>query len=237
MTLMLALLGLVAGVLTTLAGQGGGLFLLLAVSVLVGPHAALGITAPALLLGNLHRAVLFRKFIERGIATRLVAGAVPGAFVGGLLAEAMPAWVLQVMLVTLTLLSLARALRWLSFDVPRWGLGPAGLVVGALTGTSGGAGVLLSPVLLSTGLTGSAYVATLSTVAFATHAGRVAAYASNGLFTRDIALTTVAVALAITFGNALGGRVRKILSERTATRLEYGVLVVCVGVSLLGARG
>lgn len=237
MTLALAVLGLVAGVLTTVAGQGGGLFLLLAVSVLVGPHAALGITAPALLLGNLHRAVLFRKLIDRSIATRMIVGAVPGAFVGGLLAGAMPAWVLQVMLVLLTLLSIARALRWLSFDVPRWGLGPAGLVVGAMTGTSGGAGILFAPVLLSAGLTGSAYVATLSTIAFATHAGRVVAYASNGLFTREIAVPTLAVALAITAGNAIGGRVRRILSDRMATRLEYGVLLACVGVSLLGVRG
>lgn len=234
MTLLLALLGLIAGVLTTMAGQGGGLFLLLAVSVLVGPHAALGITAPALLLGNLHRAVLFRKFIERSIAARVIVGAVPGAFVGGLLAGAMPAWLLHVMLVGLTLLSIARALRWLSFDVPRWGLGPAGLVIGTMTGASGGAGVLFAPVLLSTGLTGSAYVATLSTIAFATHAGRIVAYASNGLFTREIAVPTLVVALAITAGNVLGGRGRKILSDRTATRLEYGVLVVCVGVSLLG---
>ncbi len=235
MTLVLAVLGLFAGILTTLAGQGGGLFLLLAVSVLVGPHAALGITAPALLLGNLHRAVLFRRFIDRSIAARMVVGAVPGAFLGGLLAGAMPAWVLQVMLVGLTLLSIARALKWLSFDVPRWGLGPAGLAVGAMTGTSGGAGVLFAPVLLSTGLTGSAYVATLSTVAFATHAGRVVAYASNGLFSREIAIPTLAVALAITAGNALGSRVRKLLSERMAMRIEYGVLLVCVGAALLGA--
>ena len=41
MTVLLGVLGLCAGVLTTLAGQGGGLFLLLLCSLLVGPHAAL----------------------------------------------------------------------------------------------------------------------------------------------------------------------------------------------------
>jgi len=235
MILALAALGLVAGILTTLAGQGGGLFLLLAISVLVGPHEALAITAPALLLGNVHRAALFRRSIQWSIAGRMIAGAVPGAFVGGLLAGAMPAWVLQVILVALTLLSIARAMKWLPFDVPRRGLGPAGLVIGAMTGTAGGAGVLFAPVLLSTGLTGAAYVGTLSTIAFATHAGRVVAYASNGLFTRELVLPTLLVALAITAGNALGERVRKSLSDRVTTRLEYGVLVVCVGVSLAGA--
>ena len=99
MTLALLFLGLCAGALTTLAGQGGGLFLLLILAVLVGPKAALAITAPALLLGNLHRAVLFRKAIDRGVAARMMLGAVPGAFAGGLLAGALPEWTLQVMLV------------------------------------------------------------------------------------------------------------------------------------------
>ena len=234
MTVALALLGLLAGVLTTLAGQGGGLFLLLGCSMFVGPHAALAITAPALLLGNLHRAVLFRRSIDRGIALRMIAGALPAAFIGGLVAGAMPAWVLQVLLVGLTALSIARAMRWLAFDVPRWALGPAGFFIGGMTGTAGGAGVLFAPVLLSSGLRGSAFVATISTVAVATHIGRVVAYASNGLFTRDLLIPTALVAVAISAGNFLGERARARLSDTLTTRLEYGVLVVCVGVALAG---
>ena len=234
MTLALALLGLCAGALTTLAGQGGGLFLLLVCSVLVGPRSALAITAPALLLGNLHRAVLFRRAIDRSVALRMVMGAVPGAFVGGLLAGALPEWTLQVMLVGLTALAIARALHWLSFDVPRWSLGPAGFLIGSLTGTAGGAGVLFAPVVLSAGVTGRAFIGTIATVAFATHAGRVVAYASNGLFTRELFLPIVVVSAAISAGNALGERLRARLSGRTTTRLEYGVLVLCVAVSIAG---
>ena len=234
MTLALGLLGLSAGVLTTLAGQGGGLFLLLLCSVLLGPRAALAITAPALLIGNLHRAILFRRLIDRPVAVRMILGAVPGAFVGGLLAGRLPEWGLHVLLVGITALSVARALRWLVFEVPRAALGPAGFVVGAMTGTSGGAGILFAPVLLSAGLRGTAFVGTIATVAFATHLGRVVAYASSGLFTRDLLAPIIVVALAITLGNAVGERVRARLSASTTTRLEYGVLVVCVGVSVLG---
>lgn len=234
MTFALGLLGLCAGVLTTLAGQGGGLFLLLLCSVLLGPRAALAITAPALLLGNLHRAVLFRRVIDRAVAGRMILGAVPGAFVGGFLAGRLPEWVLHVLLVGITALSVARALKWLAFEVPRGALGPAGFVIGAMTGTSGGAGVLFAPVLLSSGLRGAAFVGTIATVAFATHAGRVVAYASSGLFTRELVLPILVVAGAITLGNALGERARARLSEVATMRLEYGVLVVCVGVSLLG---
>lgn len=234
MTLALLLLGLCAGALTTLAGQGGGLFLLLILAVLVGPKAALAITAPALLLGNLHRAVLFRKAIDRSVAARMMIGAVPGAFVGGLLAGALPEWTLQAMLVGLTALAIARALRWLRFDVPRGALAPAGFVIGSMTGTAGGAGVLFAPVMLSAGLTGRAFIGTIAAVAFATHAGRVVAYASNGLFTRDLLVPIVVVSAAIAAGNAVGERLRARLSDLTTTRLEYGVLVICVAVSLGG---
>src|SRR5262245_36184409 len=68
----LGLLGLAAGSLTTVAGQGGGLLLLLACSTLAGPHEALAITAPALLLGNLHRAVWLRAHINKSIALRMI---------------------------------------------------------------------------------------------------------------------------------------------------------------------
>lgn len=236
MTVALAVLGMIAGVLTTLAGQGGGLFLLVACSFLVGPHAALAITAPALLLGNLHRAVLFRRFIDRDIAARVVVGAIPGAFCGGLLAGAIPAWALEVLLVGLTLVAIARALRWLAWDVPRWALFPAGVVIGGMTGTAGGAGVLYSPVLLSSGLRGAALVGTLSTIGFATHVGRVAAYGSAGFFTWDLLVRTALVALAISAGNYFGERMRSRLPEALTTRLEYGVLVVCACVSLAGLR-
>ncbi len=234
MTLALAVLGMIAGILTTLAGQGGGLFLLLAIAAMVGPHQAIAITAPALLLGNLHRAVLFRRTIDRSKALIMIAGALPGAFIGGLLAGAMPAWVLQVLLVALAAVAIARALKWLRFDVPRRGLAPAAFVIGGMTGTAGGAGVLYSPVLLSTGLTGGAYVGTLSSIAVATHVGRVIAYASNGFFTRSMVLPIVVVAMAIAAGNWVGERGRLLLSERATARLEYGVLVMCVLVSLAG---
>jgi hypothetical protein len=240
-----AALGLGAGVLTTIAGQGGGLLLLLACSALIGPRAALAVTAPALLLGNLHRAALLRAHIDRTIALRLVVGAVPGALAGGLLVGVLPASCLQVILVGMTVLALAKALGFLRFQVPPSALTPAGVAIGAMTGTAGGAGVLFAPVLLSTGLTGRAFVATSSVIALSTHLGRLLGYAGLGLLSRDLLLPTVLVAAAIFGGNALGDRLRTFLTRRRGlaasdrltvltTALEYGTLVVCVVLSVAG---
>jgi hypothetical protein len=234
MTLALALLGVAAGALTTLAGQGGGLFLLLACSALVGPHAALAITAPALLLGNGHRAVLFRAALDRGVALRMIGGAVPGSFLGGLVAGVTPPAALHVLLVVVTALAIAKALGWVRFGVPRRALAPAGLLLGAMTGTAGGAGVLVAPILLSAGLRARPFIATTSAVAVATHAGRVVAYGWTGVLHRELLAATAVVTLAIFAGNVAGERVRARLSETTTTRLEYGVLVVCVTLAVLG---
>src|SRR5690242_15015921 len=99
---LLVLMGLVAGVLTTIAGQGGGLLLLLACTAALGPHQALAVTAPALLFGNLHRAVMLRAHAHRPTALRMIAGALPGALVGGMLAGIVPAWSLRMLMVLLT---------------------------------------------------------------------------------------------------------------------------------------
>jgi uncharacterized membrane protein YfcA len=213
--LVFLLLGLLAGTLTTIAGQGGGLLLLLACSAILGPHHALAVTAPALLFGNLHRALLLRAHVDRAIAGRMILGAVPGALVGGLLTGVIPAWGLRVLLVGITAISVAKALGFLRFSVPRGALAPAGVVVGALTGSAGGAGVLFSPVLLSSGLTGRSFVATSSSIALATHVGRVAGYAGLGLFSWSLVAPTVAVTVAIFAGNALGERLRQAWTEAT----------------------
>lgn len=237
--IVLAALGLAAGALTSLAGQGGGLFLLIACSAAYGPRAALTMTAPALLLGNLHRAWLYRRSVDRPIAWRMTLGGLPGALLGGLVAGAMPDGVFDVVLVAMTALAIAKALGWIRFSVPRGALAPAGFGIGAMTGTAGGAGVLLAPVLLSSGLSGATYVGTSSVVAVVTHLGRVAAYGSVGLFANGgarIALTAATLALAIFAGNSLAERIRPRLSTRAATRIEYVTLLVCVALSVARIR-
>ena len=79
---LVPVLGVLAGILTTVAGLGGGMVLMLALSLLTSPTVALAATAPALLAGNLHRSVMFRGQVDRRVATSFAAGAFPGALPG-----------------------------------------------------------------------------------------------------------------------------------------------------------
>jgi hypothetical protein len=228
-------LGLAAGILTTVSGLGGGQMLVLVLSVIWDPRRALVTSAPALLLGNLHRLVIYRKHIDRPIALAFVAGALPGALAGGLLAVTLPLWLMHVFLISATLIAVAKAFGLWSFKPPAAAITPVGLGIGAVCATSSGAGLLTSPVLLSAGLTGRAYVATSACAAAAMHIGRLSGYGAGGLVgVRDLAHSAV-LACAILAGNHLGERVEKKIGERTHLWLDHGTLVACVALAVLGA--
>lgn len=227
-------LGVAAGVLTTIAGMGGGMLLLLALSAAWGPHRALAVTAPALLVGNLHRLWMYRRDVDWGVARAFVVGAAPGSLLGGLLAVALPARVLYGVMAGLTALAVARVIYGWQWRPGARVLTPAGASVGLLTGSAGGAGILAAPLLMSAGLSGVRYVATAAGCAAAMHVGRLAAYGHGGLMTREVLLTGGLLALAITAGNLLGARLRRGIDATLSRRIEIGALVASVVLVLGG---
>ncbi len=162
-------------------------------------------------------------------------GALPGGLVGGFLAGFVSPLVLKTLLGVMTLIAIAKAVGFVRFHVPRAVLGPAGFVVGVMTGTSGGAGILFSPILLSSGLTGASYVATISLVAAVTLRAR-GGLRNLGLITRELVLPILVIGGTIFVGNSVGERLRRRISDRGTTWLEYGTLVVCVTLSIFGVR-
>ena len=227
-------LGALAGVLTTVTGMGGGVLLLLALSLASGPAEALALTSPALLVGNLHRLALYRGDVDRRVASSLALGALPGSLLGGLVAVALPALAVQALLVLATALALTRALGLYDVRPSTAALVPAGFGVGAAAATTGSAGLLIGSLILASGLTGARYIATVAAVAVAMHLGRIVAYGAGGLVTTTTLLASAALALAILAGNTVGERVRRGLDARLATRLELGVLVTCMLLALAG---
>lgn len=228
-----AVLGVLAGILTTVAGLGGGLFLLLALASLGDPAGALAVTAPALLLGNLHRLWRGREHLDQGLARPLMAGALPGSLVGGALAVAVPSWVLSAAMVITSSLALARSVG-LRIPIPAKAAVPMGFFTGVVTATSGGAALIVSPFLRARGLSGPRFVATSAATAIALHAGRLVAYGAGGLATPHTLGVGLGLALAIGVGNRLGEKLARQMGERVQVRVQDVVTVVCVGLALLG---
>jgi uncharacterized membrane protein YfcA len=229
-------LGIFAGTLTTVAGLGGGQLLVLALAALVGPREALAISAPALLLGNLHRVLMYRRDVDWRVGRLYAAGALPAAAAGGLAAVALPLWVLEVLLCGSTVFAVARAAGWIEIRPPARALPLAGAGIGVLCATSTGAGLLLAPLLLSTGLTGARYIGTGALCAAAMHVGRIGGYAAGGSFGGELLGSSALVAAAILLGNVAGDRLRGRLPGAAAPWIEHGTLAACVLLAVLQLR-
>ena len=231
MSLLLAL-GIVAGVLTTVAGMGGGLLLVAVVGLLRGPHEALAITTPALMLSNLQRTWMYRASVDTRAALTVASGAIPGAFVGGLLLPRLPAAL--ALLLTTTVLALLRSQGVVNLRVGKRAMFAAGIAIGALSASSGGAGFLIAPLLMSSGLRGLAYVATVSCCAVALHLGRLLGYGMSGLMHVEL-LPSIAVLLAgLLLGNLAANRARSSLPNGLLPKLELAALATTAIFSLVG---
>lgn len=235
MLTVVLLLGLAAGAMTTLAGLGGGLMLVLALSVLVDPWYAVAITAPALLVGNLHRLIMYRRFAEWRLVRPLVLGIVPSALIVGLFTARLPAWVLYSLMATLTGLAVLKTfMRW-QWRVPHrvlplFGAGFGG--IGASAG--GGSALLLAPLLLSEGLTAERYIATGAACGTVMHGSRMIAYSVGGTLPEGLLVDGIVLILAVAGGNWIAARIRPYMTAPMARRVELGGLVVAVIMSIGG---
>jgi uncharacterized membrane protein YfcA len=232
--LFLPALGLAAGALTTVAGMGGGISLVLALSLLSDPATALAACAPALLVGNAHRLAAHIDHVDRRIALAVSSGALPGSVAGGFLAAALPTAWLQALLFVGTALAVLRALGLLKLTAPSSALVPAGFGIGAASATTSGAGLLMGPLLMASGLTGEAYIATGAFVSIAMHVGRLFAYGASGLLSSATLVIAGILMVSILGGNVLGERIRKRITPKVGARIELATLVGCVALALLG---
>jgi uncharacterized membrane protein YfcA len=232
--LVLVLVGVVAGVVTTIAGAGGGVMLVLALGAITSPHAALAVTSPALFASNLHRAWMFRASVDRPVAARFLAGALPATLGGAVVASRIPEVWVRVAIVVITVLAVLRALRLFEARVSCAGMVASSAAIGLLSAGAGAAGFLVAPLVMAAGLSGSAYVATIAICGTALHAGRVVGYAIGGLLTTAHLAHSVWLVAGLMVGNALGKRLRTLASARVESAVEIGAVVVCSVLAVAG---
>ncbi len=232
--MLLTVIAVFAGMLTTVSGFGGGLLLLLAVTALEGARAALAATAVALLFANAHRIWMYRAEIRAQVTLPLLAGLVPGSLVGALLAATIPEWLVHAAMIAVVGLSLARAYTGWEWKPRRRVLALSGLVIGVLAGSAGGAGFLVGPVVLAAGVVGRRYLATTAVSAVAMHVARIIGYGAGGLMTTDVLQMAAVLAPALVIGNLLGNHVRDWIPDAWQRRVELGAPVVCVALALAG---
>ncbi|KIG16658.1 hypothetical protein DB30_04277 [Enhygromyxa salina] len=233
--LVAALLGVGAGLITTVAGFGGGIVLALSLAPVLGPAAALVVAAPALAVGHIHRARVYREHIDARVARRFALGAAPGAVAGGLVAASVPESVLGVGLLAAAGLAVLQALGLIPSDLGRRAVIPGAAAVGFLAASCGGGGVMLPPTLMSAGLEGRRFVATAATGALVVQSVRIATYGALGLMELGQVPLMVAAGFGLIGGNALGRRHARGLDDARTARWTRATLALAITLGVVNA--
>lgn len=258
------MIGLAAGVLTTVTGVGGGMVALSLLSLVMAPASALAISAAAFAVGNGHRVTLFARSVDRWVTMRFGLGLAVGAIAGAAVVPHVPDEALRLALAVVAAVSLARVAyqRWLARGAsgasvasgasgaarPAAGgaspssvarlsashLGLAGVVTGAIGAGAGGAGVLVAPLLLASGLRRDAYVGTVAACAIVLNGARVAGYAMGGLYSVSMVPAIGLLSGALVAGNLLGRWLRARMSVRLIDQVELAAPTGAIALALAG---
>lgn len=233
LTLLLAGVGgLLAGFLTTVAGVGGGLALIAALSGFtpLGPKEVVALTAPVLLLSNAQRAWLFRGHVVRPVSWWFLAGAVPAVVAAAATLPRLPARAIQVGIALLLLSFVAeRIVRRSSppaVAVPLRGFAGVGAASGILSATVGGSGPFSAPFFTGYGLVRHRFVGTNASVNAVQHLLKTSVFALVGVLTPPLLPVAGLAAVTSMVGNTLGSRVLDRISERTFLNLLLVALTV-----------
>ena len=223
-----------AATLAAVAGFGGAAVLLPVLVAAFGVRDAIPILTVAQLIGNGSRVWFNRRELDLHVVGWFAVGAVPFAFVGGLLFAAAPLSPLTRLLGAFLLLTVAW--RHLRPGPPRRPPLRSFTLIGAifsfLSALLGSVGPLMAPFFLAYGLVKGAYIGTeaLSTVVM--HVTKLVAYGQASVLTPRSLAIGVALGPLMILGSALGKRIVDRLPEHVFVWIIEGVLVVA-GIAFL----
>jgi uncharacterized membrane protein YfcA len=234
--LVLGLVAFVSAAVAAVSGFGGAALLLPAVVATFGVRDAIPILTVAQLIGNAARVGFNHRHVDFKVVAWFALGAVPAAFLGGLLFATAPLGFLK-RLLGLFLLGMVvwrrlakaprRKMRVESF---------AGLGVGFsfLSALFGSVGPIMAPFFLAYGLVKGAYIGTEALATVVMHVTKLVAYGQTGVLSGFAVWAGLALGPLMIGGSYLGKRIVDRLPERVFVHVVEGVLVVAGVLFLLG---
>ena len=220
-----------AAVVQAALGLGFPLVATPIITTIVDPRSAVvTLTLPSFVLSALQ---LWRGRAHLGVyreVLTLLLGIVPGGLVGAYLLTVLPVPVLTALIGGMIILYVVLATLRLDPRVPvRW-RGPAGAVVGLVSGVLGAAAGMNGPIiavyLAALRLEKNAFVVAISLAFVAGHVPKITGYAMLGLFTPHRLLLSALMLPSVALGFVLGTAVRSRISQRAFARALQAFLLV-----------
>ena len=206
--------GAVAFLVSMLSAGGAALLLIPVIHWLLGLEAVAPVLTVGTMTGGLSRIAMLWRHIRWDIVRWYLAGALPGAFLGGWLFSSLIRsedysvwlrWVLGLFLIS-TVFQFRFGKRERSFRMRLPAFAPVGFIVALVSGLVGGTGPVLNPFYLNLGVIKEELVVTKACAAFLTHLTKVSAYLTFGALNRELFLYGLILGGGAVVGNLLGRR-------------------------------
>ncbi|MFJ5162165.1 sulfite exporter TauE/SafE family protein [Pantoea sp. NPDC088449] len=223
-----ALIAMLAGVLSGIVGTGSSLLLLPLMVSAFGPKQAIPIMAIAAILGNIARMGAWWREIDWRATLVYTLPGVPAASVGAHVLLSLPSWTIDCALGIFfgIMIVLRRSLKNNCWSLSIKQLGLCGGLVGFLTGLVLSTGPVSVPIFTAYGLSGGAFIGTEAASALLLYTSKVSTFGFQGALSLHVAL----IGLFVGGGIMLGTLSSKALVQRlTATHFSFltdGILMI-----------
>jgi uncharacterized membrane protein YfcA len=214
--LLLAGLGFIAWIVSTIGGGGGALLLVPLVGFIAGSQAVAPVTTLATLIGGSGRAFVFWKDIHWPVAKWGLPGALVGGLLGAVLFTAAPAEWLQIVVglyLVSTVLQYRLGRKERTFKVADWWFLPAEFVAALLDGLIGAVGPVMNTLYLNAGVTKERMAGTKTAISLPTHFVKIGTYTTLGAMGGDLWLFGLAAGAGALASNWLAKRLLKNMPE------------------------
>src|SRR5262245_54254639 len=226
-----------ASVLGGLSGFGTGLVLPVFLVPLVGIGSVIPVMAVAMLFNNFGRILAFRRDIQWDHVTRILAPGVPACAAGAYAYTFLSAKWIAILLATLLIISVV--VRRL-LHPSRHHLSPGmeagvGAGFGFINGGMTGAGVFLISVLMSSGLSGAALIATDAVISVVLGFVKIAVFGGTAALTLHFGLIGLLLGLCTTPGAFVARWLLKHIPSKVHAWIMESVVVIGALLLLLKA--
>jgi len=231
---LVALIAVVAAMVGGIGGFGTGIILTAALAPLIGVKSVIPVLAVAGAIINGGRFWFYRASLDRRTLALVLACALPFLVLGTWIYSVLDARAIGTVLgiVVIASVPLRRALSRRQIALGRSGLAIGSTVFGLASGVASGVGVINVSLLLGTGMSGQAVLATDALISVALDLCKAALFQRFALLDQETAITGLVIGVATIPGSALAAwLVNRMHAHLHVLFLE--ALIVIGGASLL----
>ena len=231
---LVAALGVIAAVVGGMGGFGTGIILTAALAPFIGVKAVIPVLAVAGAIINAGRFWFYRRSVDRRTLALVLACALPFLVLGAWIYSVLDARVVGTVLGIVVILSvpLRRYLNRRRIALGHTGLAVGSGVFGLASGLTSGVGVILISLLLGTGMSGPAVLATDALVSIALDVCKAALFQRLALLDEQTFVTGVVIGVATIPGSAIAAWLVKRMHAHLHVFFMEGLILVG-GASLL----